>query len=154
MKAFRRILILLAGSILLLFTDCNTPVKIFESNSNGWLPSNFNPKTGTLLIQTATSARQQLKIEEFMKENYPYSYEFTKEDIETIKTNYTDRNKYQFVLLHNTFNKSSGSMVVSTNDYNFFDLGNSKVYPRSGVSASWASMVIKMIITKILKDNP
>lgn len=156
----RKKFLFIAAIIILIIAGCNSPKKIFNSNSNGWLPADFNPKTGVLLIQSAWPDKQQNKIEKFMKETYPYKYEFvgSRNSIDS-NSKYSDKNTCRFILANAWSSKTMNYMQpnqidVHTCDYNFIDRLNNKNYPASGIAASYPSMVLEPIITKILKDKP
>ncbi len=152
-------LVFIAVITTTILASCGSPKKAFDNNSNGWLPSNFNPKIGVLLIETTWPKNQQAKIETFMKEKYPYKYEFvTAKDLENNQSKYLDRKTYLFALVnswssHTIHEMQSNRMNVVASDYNFIDLVNNKDYPKSGIASSWSSMVLKAIIIKVLKDK-
>ena len=132
-----------------------------------WLPADFDPKNGILLIERANTPGMpgQKKIEEFMLENYPYKYEFVdiaivngdKEPSIVNAEKYSDKNVYRFIMVNSVniikgMPKSDGRQVSgSFFDYSFIDRLNDKAYPQTGSSTSWAAQAFKRIMAKILK---
>lgn len=139
-----------------------TPKKAFDDNSNGWLPADFSPKNGTLLIERVTTPKAQgEKIEAYMEKNYPYKYEFVNEGQWETDSKYEDKESYPFVLVlsvnyYQRVDSRTGRTGVrySSFDFNFVDRVNDKPYPPSGISSSWASMTFEAIIKKVLEKNP
>ncbi len=132
-----------------------------------WLPPDFDPKNGILLIERANTpgVPGQKKIEEFMEKEYPYKYEFVeiaivngdKEPSIVNEEKYSDKNLYRFVMVNSVSiikgmpkadgRQSSGSIF----DYSFIDRLNNKAYPQTGSSTSWPAQAFKRIMGKILK---
>lgn len=150
--------IILLGIVLL--SGCFSPYKNFDKNTRGWKPADFNPGQGILLIEKAAySFRQQSKIEQYVKEKYPYKYTFCEKKQLTDKdSDYKDKNVYRWILafysdvadVHaNQMNKSP--MLVRMADYYFIDRLNDKKYPATGIGSSWPYAVIKKIIENITK---
>ncbi|MEP7238354.1 MAG: hypothetical protein ABI685_10830 [Ferruginibacter sp.] len=154
--------------IITVFSFC------FAISANGqaklpkWLPTDFDPKNGILLIEKANAPGQgkaQKNIEEFMAENYPYKYEFVNigivgDDKEPTIINaekYTDKNVYRFIMVNSVTsikgipNASGHQSLGSFFDYSFIDRLNDKAYPPTGSSTSWANQAFKRIMAKIIK---
>ncbi len=133
----KRLLPLLLIALFPFFTGFS-PVHHIDGNPkpHAWLPPDFEPKTGVLLIQRVTwPKRQQRKIEEFMKEKYPYSYEFI--DATDINGNpkYADKSIYHFVLVYNYdthIMTSANNLPVTMFDFSFLDRQGDKKYLPSG----------------------
>lgn len=133
---------------IFLFSACSN-VKSFESNDNDWLPSDFDPTSTVLVIQKVEwPKRQQAIIEEFMKEKYPFKYDFRKSA--NIDEEYPDTATHRFVLLYsaNTHTPAPGSktvlgydnrLTITMFDFHFYDRSKKKAYAASGIGASWAS---------------
>ena len=148
------------GIAVLILSSCASPMKTFDSNSNGWKPKDFVPSKGILLIERAMIKNQQRKIEEYMAKEYSYKYEFVDaKDLSANAAKYNDKTLYRFALVssystHNVHqsNMSQKSLNVTAFDYNFVDRLNEKDYPSSGIASSWASMTLKKIIETCLKN--
>jgi hypothetical protein len=149
----------LLGLILL----CLTSFKNFSQTNDSWLPADFDPKQGVLLIQKVPyPQRQQRLIEEFMEKNYPYKYKFVSikniEDIDSTKC--SDSSSCRFVVLYNydthkmhenDFRPESQKIIVGMYDFQFYDRNNKTTYPATGKGASWASVPFKSMMNNILK---
>jgi hypothetical protein len=131
-----------------------------------WLPQDFDPKNGILLIEKAPSyVPGQKKIEKYMEENYPYKYEFvtiglvgdSKESTIFDAEKYADKNVYRFIMVNSStvikgIPRSDGHQTQgSTFDYSFIDRLNNKAYPATGSSTSWPNQAFGRIMSKILK---
>ena len=133
----------------------------FKENKNGWKPADLNLQNKVLLIEVLRwPKKQQQKIEEYMKKNYPYQYEFFDSYEEPDMNKYSDTSKYQFVLAHSysarTMHQNDPtrkSINVSMFDYHFIDLQKQINYPKSGVGSSWASWTFIKIMDNLLGKN-
>ena len=133
-----------------------------------WLPPDFDPKNGVLLIEKTSAPGQgkaQKNIEEFMAENYPYKYEFVsvgmgegdKEPTVGPDEKYADKNTYRFLMTSSVTavkgmpsgngHQTQGSFF----DFSFIDRLENKAYPQTGSSTSWAAQAFKRIMAKVLK---
>jgi len=149
-------------ALFFIFTGFTTLTRS-TGDQYAWLPPDFNPKTGVLLIQKVEGPqRQQRKIEEFMKEKYPYKYAFiTADDISDTAAMYSDKDVYRFVMLNNYATHIMHQddirmprykkIPVGMFDFFFIDRASKKQYPPSGKGASWASMPLMYMIDEILK---
>ena len=148
---------------MFLFMDCS-PSKVTFGNAERWLPPDFDPRTGVLMIERVYFPKtQQRKIEEYMKEKYPYAYEFIDNFSTAMKQEkYADSAKYSFFMVDsysstqlnrtiNTSNNTYHSNTVGAFDYSFYDRLKGKRYPSTGKASSLASMTFKGIINTILK---
>ena len=156
----KKLIAVLSIIAALVIYSCTTPMKSFNSNSNGWKQNDFIPSKGILLIEKSIPKNQQKKIEEFMAKNYPYKYEFIEtKDLSQMDTKYQDKTLYRFALVssystHNIHQLDIGkrALDVTEFDFNFLDRLNNKEYPKSGIASSWASMTFKKIIETCLKN--
>lgn len=133
------ILILTAASIITNVQAQSRPV---------WIPEDFDPRTGILLIQSyPKNARSDRKMEQYIAQHYPYKYEIVErpdiksDDIEK----YKDTKIYHFALLwdvqpeerrtNNTGRPSSNSPFSKGIDFigQFYDRDTQKTYPNSTV---------------------
>lgn len=132
-------------------------------NSAKWLPPDFDPSKGVLLVENVTKPKRQgEKIEEFMKETYPYAYEIISlKDLEA-GGKYSDTAKYRFVIAYSfgrnpdPFKPGGGMRTTSAGrfDFHFLDRSANKDYPETGKFSSWASVTFKPIINTILEKFP
>lgn len=146
------------------FSSCvfKSNINTFKSNSNNWLPADFDPKSTVLLIERVDwPERQQRIIREFMKEKYPYKYRFLRSP--NIDEDFPDTATYRFVLFYsaNTHAPELGDKTVLGNDkvtstmfdFHFYDRSKNLSYSPSGIGASWASMPFKWMINYILANK-
>jgi hypothetical protein len=134
-------------------------MKTFKENKNGWRPADLKLEEGILLIERVSWPKnQQKKIEEYMKKNYPYKYEFTDAESLSDPSKFTDKQTYKFALVLTYANKTMHAnnanerpLNVGTFDYNFIDRLNGKEYPKTGIFSSWVSMTFKQIIETLLE---
>lgn len=148
-------LLLLVG--VALAAGCSPSKKTF-SNAADWLPPDFDVKKDILLIDKVSwPARQQRLMEEYMKKNYAYQYEFINANT-SLSTKYTDTLKYRFVILNTSgsytmqsSNFSRPGLTVGMFDFYFYDRMKRKRYPTTNRASSWASMTFKPMVNTILK---
>lgn len=153
--------ILFVAFIIVLTYGCVSPMKSFNTNSNGWKPSDFKPQNGILLIERVTPKAQQKKIEDYMAKDYPFKYEFVDiKDLEANEKKYADKNTYRFALVYSystqTLHENDITrkpLNVGAFDFNFIDRLNNKEYPKSGIASSWSSMTFKKIIQTCLEKQ-
>ena len=102
-------------------------------------------------------------MEEFMKENYHYNYEFVDVSKITDQGNqYADSTKYRFIILNNFSShmmhasdptvSNSQRVTVGMFDFYFYDRLTKKTYPATNRGSSWASMTFIAMINTILKN--
>jgi hypothetical protein len=155
--------LLFAALIVILAYGCgsalNASMNTFTSNSNGWKPADFKPENGVLLIQrVARPKAQQRKMEDYMAKHYPYKYEFIDPKDLGGNSKYDDKKTYRFVLVNSmsqwtvntTSSRGTGTSTAVVFDFNFIDRPNSKIYPKTGIPSSWASMTFKKVIQACL----
>lgn len=139
-------------------------------NGEKWVPKDFDPQNTILLIENFSLinkngkdlfAKENEKLKEFMKENYPYPYEFTS-NLDDPK--YTKSNKYVYAITWgshtstptpgargNGYAGSTGMTISSTGiNCSIFDMKNNVDLPASGKSTSYASGVFSMTINTML----
>jgi hypothetical protein len=141
----------------------------FKDNKNGWRPMNLNLSTGVLLIQRANTkdGKQQKKMEDFMKANYPYQFEFF-ESIYTLynDSNYSDRDRFRFVLAIQWQQKDATTKYdlgegrkyydnykIGNYDFHFIDRKEDKSYPNTYEGGSYAVTPLSKIINNILNKD-
>lgn len=105
-----------------------------------WIPRDFNPNNTILLIQThPENKKQNEKMIEYLKKNYPYRYEVVEKSvIESKSDKYSDTKIYQFGVLWDikytqrarTDPTGKVSYATELDLYgNFIDRSTSKIYP-------------------------
>ena len=112
------------------------------SDAANWIPADFNPNDGILLIEIhPRNTSQNEKMTEFLAQNYPYKYEVVDRGmIQGKPDKYADTKVYRFGVLwdfkmsqHNNID-ANGKMSFQT-DYDlygqFIDRSTNKVYPRT-----------------------
>ena len=129
------------------------------SNSEKWIPGDFDPKTTTLLVEEFFSKRVEKKMEDYMAEKYPYKYEFV--SLETIKNRqgkYADTKLYKYALIFSSHTSTQfdvqthkPGLTVTGFDYHFYDRALSKDYPATGKASSYANMTFEPVINTIVK---
>jgi hypothetical protein len=148
---------LLTVCFLLSFISCSPSTHTF-GNSDKWLPKDFDPKKGVLLVEKISwPKKQQRKMEEFMAKSYPYKYEFiTLDEIKNPGGKFQDLDKYKFVLINSTallqrmdISKPAVTMV----DFNFYDRTSKTNYPKTGKGSSLASMTFMPVINTVLEKT-
>lgn len=139
-------------------------------NGEKWVPKDFDPKNSTLLIENFSLinkkgkdlfAKENQKLKEFMKENYPYPYEFTS-NLDDPK--YSKSDKYRYAITWgthtstptpgargNSYAGSSGMTISSTGiTCSLYDVKNNTDLPASGKSTSYASGIFSMTINTMV----
>jgi len=135
----------------------NSSKKAFESNSNHWLPDDFNPNKGVLLVEKAGHHKQPEKMETCMSTNYPYKYELISlDDLNLPK--YADKNTYRFILKsvqseHYSTYTNGETMHTTGFDFYFYDRLNDKAYSKSGAEFGWPAESLEKIVKKIIQDR-
>lgn len=143
-------------AVLFLISACSPSTKTF-GNADKWLPPGFDAKNEVVLIQKISWPRRQQSImEEYMKEKYPYQYEFFDGDPDK-DSKFADTNKYRYVLFSTSSSHvmhandpSRHQVAVGMSDFYFYDRTTQKSYPATGKGSSWASVTFKPIINTIL----
>lgn len=158
MKKIIPLLILLTLSALSIVAG---PSNKHFFNGEKWVPEDFDPTTTTLLIKnfsyTYTNKKgktvvvfekEQAKLEKFMKENYPYPYEFT-DDIHDDK--YKNGQKYHYAITwgSNTTTYSNGTAISGINCY-LYDNRKHTELPGSGRGTSYAIGIFSMTINTMV----
>lgn len=112
------------------------------SDVDKFIPPDFNPDKGILLIQIQPfSRRQNDRMLEFLQKNYPHPYEVVdSSEINNKSGKYADTERYPFAVLwreSESINHSQNSNGTSSNmtEYDlcghFVDRSTSKVYPET-----------------------
>src|SRR5437764_10150935 len=85
---------------LLIFFSCSVSNSSFKDASS-WIPTDFNPNKGILLVQVfPTNAKNNKEMEEFLASNYKWRYEVVDKETAYGKTGkYADTQKYPFAFV-------------------------------------------------------
>ena len=151
-----------------LISSCS-PSKMTFKNGESWIPSEFNPRNTTLLVQKFEVAKSgQKKMEDYMVEAYPYKYRFiTLKDLSNTAGRYTNTDSFRYVLeveshvrqTQSTFNTmgpnkgfSSPGMNITGFDYHFYDRKLDKHYRQTGMGSGYAIMTFKPVINTIVAN--
>lgn len=142
-------------------------------NGDSWIPPGFRPQNSILLIQlldvdaAPKSWQDKLnkwnqEMQDYMKEKYPYPYEFVNEDqIENPAKKFSDHSKYGFGLLiskgsqryEGVAGKQVGDKFYNTAtvyDFYFIDRATGKKYPLTKKYSSNPVMTFMPVINTIL----
>jgi hypothetical protein len=127
--------------------------KVFN-NGDKWIPPDFKASSTTLLIIRTTpfagKQEEYLAALEFMKESYPYPYEFTYLG-DTAK--FADRSKYRYLLLSVAGDASRNSSDYHFGiDFRFFDRLKKVYYPYTERASARGLMTFKPLI-RTLKER-
>lgn len=125
----------------------------FNQNKTGWLPPDFNPRIGVLLIERSPQPHQQKKTEDYMAKYYPYKYQFISSiSVPDSITTHDDFTQNRFILALSYVLVHTHTSIAYKADYHFFDRQLGKEYPRSGIEALRTSGPAISIIKKITND--
>jgi hypothetical protein len=112
--------------------------KTFKDADN-WMPQDFNPNKGTLLVEThPVNRKQNDRMLEFLQKNYPYPYEVADSNaINSKEGKYADTKKYPFAVTWKVKKSWQASPIGGTGRDmpvydlygNFVDRTTGKVYP-------------------------
>lgn len=136
------------------------PSKKTFSNSANWIPGDFNPREGVLLVEEVTWPSKQGRImREYMEEKYPYKYEFVStKDLQENSAKYSDKSVYRFAIVHSfkthlmhQYDPSRRTLPVGMVDFSFYDRLNAKAYPQTGKGSSLASVTFRPFINTVLE---
>lgn len=137
-----------------------SPSKMTFSNHAQWLPADFDPKTGVLLVEEVVWPKAQgQKMKEYMEQNYPYKYAFVSaKELADPGGKYSDKTLYRFAIVnsykdHIMHEFKPNQITISMTDFNFVDRLNSKTYPKSGKGSSYASVTFKPFINTVLEQT-
>jgi len=133
--------LLISSFFLIAFTGC-VEHKIIYSNWNDWLPADFDPKNTTLMVEITSDPMtpEEIKMTEYVKENYPYKCTFVyHSDIYTKTGTFGDAKTYRYALISKSFFQQS---AIPTNrdlirkDFYFYDRLNDKNFPITNRSSN------------------
>lgn len=171
--------ILAASVIVLLAAGCfpsknKASEKVFN-NGDSWIPPEFTPQKALLLVQLldedvpnsgwrAKYKKWNNEMREYMKEKYPYKYEFvTADEIEHKGIKYSDYQKYPFGLMIDNgkltyYDGAAGGTYRNKNtvgvfDYYFIDRSTGKKYPLTKKYSSNPVMTFMPVINTILEKR-
>ncbi|HMG90234.1 MAG TPA: hypothetical protein VK589_09240 [Chryseolinea sp.] len=125
--------------------------KVFH-NGDKWIPPDFKASATTLLIIRtspgfAGKQKEYLEAKEFMKESYPYPYEFAYL-ADTAK--FADRTKYRYLLLSGVVDATKRSIENTFGiDFCFYDRLTKVRYPLTERASSKGLMTFKPLIRTI-----
>jgi hypothetical protein len=142
---------------LCLFSSCIARNLSF-GNGKDWIPADFDAKNNILLIESSLPLRgQERKMEEYMKKNYPYRYEFvTYREIMEGDGKYENASVYHFALV-----STSGTIrtmninhpVVGVQDFYVYDRLKNIRYPATTKGSYKKIVTFKPVINTILKNT-
>lgn len=144
-------------SVSLIFSNCNLSKKTF-SNADKWLPPDFNPREGVLLVERfPVSLKEEAKMEAYMAEKYPYQYKFVDEGTTTSHYGiYEDTSTYKFALrltshthMENGY-VSQNSYKVVAYDYYFHNRATGRNYAATAKASGYAIMTFRAVINTIV----
>ena len=127
-------LIVFLSFAILFFENCNVGKMTF-SDAASWIPEDFNPKNGILLIETYPATEKFNKdMQDFLAKNYPGRYEIVDKDaIYKKKGKYADTKLYHFAFhwgAKSRFDKyNTPSINYSNPNGSFYDRSLNKEYP-------------------------
>ena len=130
------IIFLFCSLSLCIFAGCFASRMSFK-NGKDWIPVDFDPKNSILLVEKSYSMTSQEKaMEEYMKKNYPYRFEFvTLSSIKLKSDKYSDTVLYRYALINDSYSLTSSNFSrpsVGVHDFRFYDIINAKDYPSPG----------------------
>ena len=127
--------------------------KIAPSLCHQWLPADFNPNNGILLIQKHPfNKNQNDRMVKFLKKKYPWRYEIA--TVEQIKQDekYSDTRLYQFAILWTDFlTPINASGYRHDVDGHFLDRSTGTVYPGSSLGYNYGRTGDRQVIKAIAK---
>ena len=128
--------------------------KMMFANSNGWYPSDFDPKTQVLLIEDNSNNPYEKTLKALS--NYAYKYEFYNNIAELIhNTKYEDTSVYKYALRFKSWKvRYSGTKdyPASTSvycDYYFVRLSDHHEFPPTGYYSGAGYIVLQSIVKYI-----
>lgn len=132
---------ILTLAVFFIMGIASSPAHKVFSDADNWIPSDFKPDHGTLLIEThPVNSKQNDRMLDFLQKNYPYPYEVVNKDaIESKTGKYADTKKYPFAVMWNDKGSINTTLNTSTGTYsnmpqydlfgNFVDRNTGKTYP-------------------------
>jgi len=147
-------------AIITVVPNCNISKNTISKNQS-WIPTDFNPAKTVLLVQKFPYPEKTGQLmEDYMKEKYPFKYEFvTAATIKSKTGKYANTKIYKYALVlsmqNSTLNITKG---VSTKthlpavgfDFNFIDRSTEKNYPTTNNTSSFAITTFKPVINTII----
>lgn len=130
-------------AIVLIMIAAGCSNKMF-SNGAKWIPEDFHPASTTLLIIRFGNEKEYQAAQQFMKENYPYPYEFTY----TLDTAKFDAKKYRY-MIQDIHVSMSHTRPVTGIDYYFYDRIEAREYPPTKRASSTYLMTFRPFIRTI-----
>ena len=128
------------------------------NNGDKWIPQNFNPSTGSLLVMKLEEGdkkegKRNEQMEEYLKEKYTYQFAFaTKDEIENSKGAYADVKKFPFALMVKHFYESHPPYgLYSVYDFYFVDRATNTEFPLTKKTTSNPVLLFKPVINTILE---
>jgi len=142
---------------LCLFSSCIARNLSF-GNGKDWIPADFDARNNILLIQSSLPLKgQERKMEDYMKKNYPYRYEFVEyRNIMDREGKFADATVYRFVLMNTSGTIRTGNMnnpYASVEDFYFYDRMKDKRYPATAKGSYKKIVTFKPVINTILKNT-
>jgi hypothetical protein len=109
--------------IFFMLAIASSPKNMSYSDSDKWIPNNFDPNSSILLIQKhPLNDKQNKKMEAFLEKNYPYRYEVVNEGfIYGGLGKYIDRSLYKYAISWKfESNYSAASKQMNYDLYGYF----------------------------------
>jgi|SRR5687768_1277155 len=123
-----------------------------SKNDTKWIPADFDPKNTILLVEKNYSMTPlEKEIEEYMKKNYPYRFEFALGPSIRLKAGkYSDTVLYRYALVRNSDYIHGGGHASQREDFNFYDMIHDKDYSPSGKQSSKKVDTFKRVVDALI----
>lgn len=140
-----------------LFSNCIASNMTF-GNGKDWIPKEFDAKSNILLIEADLPLKgQERKMEDYMKKNYPYRFEFVRyRDIVDREGKFADASLYRWVLMYansQVQTSNPNNPYASAMDFYFYDRMRDKRYPPTTKGSFRKIITFKPAINTIVKDS-
>lgn len=144
-------LFITAISLLFLCPSCLS--KIAFGNGDDWIPKEFDPQHSVFLIQYfGRDQKENQQAEDFMKEHYPYPYQFVPS---YDPTDLPDKSKFRFVLVPTgqMIQGPQAAQYVGAVDFYFYDRQTGKKYPPLQKGSYKGMVTFKPVIKTIVSHS-
>jgi hypothetical protein len=142
------------AAICLLFLCPSCLSRIAFGNGDDWIPKEFDPQHSVFLIQYFGKDRNEdQRAKDFMKKNYPYSYDFVPNY--DPPEGFADKSKYRFVLVPTgqMIQGPQAAQYVGAVDFYFYDRQTGKKYPPLQKGSYKGMVTFKPIIETIVRHS-
>ena len=161
MRSFHKLKFLISSLLILVFFTSFKSANSFENYSGkDWIPEDFNPRNGTLLIQIHPySEKYNEGMIKFLKEEYPWKFEVVAVG-DALGDKYEDKKTYPFMIQwtdiitnvqHNNLTNDLANHSYQDMEGHFLDLATYKRYPDSGYGINRGQTTYKKIISVLVK---